>query len=72
MSSIQVTTHVNGDGILQLEIPELRDRDVEVTIVEKPVARSSKKEWSPGFFDRTSGCWQGEPLVREPQGEPQD
>lgn len=25
--------------------------------------------WSPGFFERTAGAWQGEPLVRPSQGE---
>ncbi|WP_157453399.1 hypothetical protein [Coleofasciculus chthonoplastes] len=25
--------------------------------------------WSPGFFERTAGKWQGEPLTREEQGE---
>ena len=72
MESIQRTTHIDDNGILHLHIPELRDRDVEVTIVDRPIARSSKKQWSPEFFDRTFGCWQGEPLVREFQGESQE
>ncbi|MFZ2449300.1 MAG: hypothetical protein WAW36_02125 [Methylovulum miyakonense] len=25
--------------------------------------------WSMGFFERTAGAWQGEPLERAPQGE---
>lgn len=25
--------------------------------------------WPIGFFEETAGCFQGEPLVREPQGE---
>jgi hypothetical protein len=25
--------------------------------------------WTPGFFDRTAGAWQGEPLERSDQGE---
>ena len=28
--------------------------------------------WSPGFFERTAGCFEGEPLVRYPQGEPEE
>jgi Protein of unknown function (DUF2281) len=30
---------------------------------------SAKRQWSPHFFERTAGAWQGEPLVREDQGE---
>ena len=25
--------------------------------------------WTPGFFERTAGLWQGEPLERGDQGE---
>ena len=25
--------------------------------------------WSPGFFERTAGKWEGEPLIRGEQGE---
>lgn len=25
--------------------------------------------WTPGFFERTAGAWQGEPLERGDQGE---
>jgi len=25
--------------------------------------------WSPGFFERTAGAWEGEPLTRGEQGE---
>jgi hypothetical protein len=25
--------------------------------------------WIPGFFERTAGAWQGEPLERDEQGE---
>ncbi|MEQ9357806.1 MAG: hypothetical protein RIG63_03525 [Coleofasciculus chthonoplastes F3-SA18-01] len=28
-----------------------------------------KLGWSPGFFERTAGKWQGEPWTREKQGE---
>ncbi len=45
----------------------------EVGIVEG-VAKKSPEElgWPPGFFERTAGAWQGEPLVREPQGKYED
>lgn len=25
------------------------------------------RQWSPHFFERTAGAWQGDPLVRPPQ-----
>ncbi|MEK8016922.1 MAG: hypothetical protein VSS75_008645 [Candidatus Parabeggiatoa sp.] len=25
--------------------------------------------WPPGFFERTAGAWEGEPLTRDEQGE---
>lgn len=27
--------------------------------------------WPPGLYERTAGAWQGEPLERAPQGEPE-
>ncbi len=30
---------------------------------------SQKKQWSPDFFERTCGRWQGQPLVRDIQPE---
>ncbi|MGJ3247459.1 MAG: hypothetical protein ACFE0I_15475 [Elainellaceae cyanobacterium] len=37
-----------------------------------PLPDSTAKDslgWSTRFFERTAGAWQGEPLVRPPQGE---
>lgn len=30
---------------------------------------AAKRQWSPHFFERTAGVWQGDPLVREEQGQ---
>lgn len=43
-------------------------------ILKKPNSPNSPKSdhylgWSPGFFERTAGAWQGEPLERGDQGE---
>jgi len=54
--------------------PELRHQRLEViiwplggaaTVQEHP----STHDWPEGFFERTAGAWQGEPLAREPQGD---
>ncbi len=36
-----------------------------------PLVTPESLGWSPGFFEKTSGCWVGE-LVREPQPEAQE
>ena len=33
------------------------------------VSSSLETGWPEGYFDRVVGNWQGEPLVRSPQGE---
>jgi len=35
------------------------------------VAREVAPSWPAGFFEDVLGGWQGEPLERTPQGEPQ-
>lgn len=70
MESIKLTTHVDNDGLLQIQLPsKMANQDLEVMVIYQAVDKSSKRSWSPGFFERTFGSWQGEPLVREPQGE---
>jgi hypothetical protein len=79
MRSIKVRSHVGADGMLHLNIPlDLADRDVEVMVIYQPLETESKTKtsqelgWTPGFFENTFGAWEGEPLVREPQGELQE
>lgn len=70
MESVKLKTHVGKDGLLQIQLPvEIADQDVEVLVIYQPVATTQKRTWSPGFFERTFGAWQGELLVREPQGD---
>ena len=72
---ILIHSHVGADGILQIKVPtEFKDTDLEVTVSIKtvnPVPKKTPEElgWTPGFFERTAGAWEGEPLVREEQGE---
>ncbi|GAB1538220.1 hypothetical protein NUACC21_08780 [Scytonema sp. NUACC21] len=79
MRSIKIRSHVGADGMLHLNIPlGLTDRDVEIMVIYQPLETESKTKtpqelgWAPGFFENTFGAWEGEPLVREPQGEPQE
>jgi len=37
--------------------------------IELSTNQPKKRQWSPHFFERTAGSWQGEPLIREEQGE---
>lgn len=59
-----------------IPVPEaLRHRKIELIIwpLEEEAAAPSEATdasgWPVGFFERTAGAWQGEPLEREPQGE---
>ncbi|MFB2892675.1 MAG: hypothetical protein U7127_10915 [Phormidium sp.] len=72
---ILVHSHVGSDGILQLQVPtEFKDTDLKVTITIQSATPPQKKTpeelgWTPGFFERTAGAWEGEPLKRGEQGE---
>ncbi len=39
---------------------------IKMMLIDKPVAKS---QWPDGFFERTAGSWEGEPLERGTQGE---
>lgn len=76
MQSVTVRSHIGADGILNLQIPvELKDVDVEVVVTMRPLeideieALAQSNGWPLGFFTQTMGKWEGEPLVREHQGE---
>jgi hypothetical protein len=76
MSTITIQSHIGADGMLKLQLPsEFIDTDIEVTVTIKPVTPPTKIKtpeelgWSPGFFERTAGMWEGEPLTRGEQGE---
>jgi hypothetical protein len=70
MHSIKLQTHVGHDGLLQFKLPVgISNQDLEVIVIYQPINQTSKRAWSPQFFERTFGAWQGEPLVREAQGE---
>ncbi len=78
MQNITLRSHVGSDGILHLDVPVgLTDADLEVTVTIQPVTPPKAKMpeelgYPAGFFERTAGCFQDEPLVRYPQGELQE
>ncbi|AFZ36395.1 hypothetical protein Sta7437_2875 [Stanieria cyanosphaera PCC 7437] len=74
MQSIKLNSHVGSDGILHLDVPvNIKNAELEVLITVKNINSTQenerKSEWSPEFFEKTAGAWEGEPLEREPQGE---
>ncbi len=70
MQSLILRTHVGKDGILKLKMPiGMRNKDLEVVLVVHPVEDVQPvAEWPANFFTKIIGGWEGEPLVREPQG----
>jgi len=48
--------------------------DLEVVVIIQPSTLAEKantpeaRGWPLGFFERTAGAWQGEPLTRGEQG----
>lgn len=52
-----------------------RRAEAEGLSVSRYLARLLQRElgpgWPEGYFDRVVGAWQGDPLARAPQGEPE-
>ena len=71
MQSITIHTRVGKDGILSLQTPVvgIADVEVEVVVVVNPVEEISPiSVWPANFFTEVVGGWEGDKLVREPQG----
>lgn len=69
---MQAIRQIIEDAPETVVIPEaLRHHKLEVIfrVIDEPLAERDETGWPIGFFERTSGAWQGEPLVREPQGD---
>ena len=76
MQIIKLRSHVGEDGIMHLQVPVGKtDVDLEVVVIIEqttPATQANTPEargWPPGFFERTAGAWQGEPLIRGEQVE---
>jgi hypothetical protein len=69
MHTLRLRQRTRADGVLHLDVPVgVADTDCEVVIVVQPRMRD-REGWLPGFFESLAQGWQGEPLVRPPQGE---
>ena len=69
MESVKIKARIGEDGVLSVRLPVI-NQDIEATIVYQSM--SKKRQWSPDFFAKTSGCWEGDRLMREPQPEYQE
>jgi hypothetical protein len=76
MQSLTLHSRTGKDGILKLEMPiGVPDTDFEVVLVVQPIKGKKQPKlkttngWPSNFFTEVIGGWQGEPLVREPQGD---
>lgn len=75
MTRIEIRSKAEADGVLKVTVPvgaAKANREVKITVesVEQTAAepRLSPEQWRQ-FIDEKAGCWEGEPLVRPPQGE---
>lgn len=66
MKTIRIRSHVDSDGLIQIQLPEHHDEEVEILLVYQPIQSSQKRQWSQEFLD-LFGAWEGAPLERERQ-----
>lgn len=67
VATLEDASHLVLDELL----PEFVSKRVRILIFvddEQHVVHE-ETEWSADFFEQVAGGWQGEPLVRAPQGE---
>jgi len=76
MQTVMLNSRTDHDGFLHLKVPvALPNADIKVILILQPILPVSANPtpaelgWSPGFFERTAGAWEGEPLSRGEQGE---
>ena len=77
MNSIKFRIQVDNEGRIQLRMPpqyvgQLLDLVVVFEPVEehdRSVSQNQPAGWPPGVYEATAGAWQGEPLVRESEGD---
>ncbi len=76
MNSIHIRALVNEEGRVEVQLPEqLHGKLLDLVVVYEPVPEGEQVEaaqptgWPAGLYEATAGAWQGEPLLREPQGE---
>ncbi len=61
---------VANDRRITLTIPAMFiHRKLEVLLIPLD---AEKRSWSPGFFEKTAGCFAGDEITRASQGQPED
>lgn len=71
MQTLTLHTRVGKDGILKIETPiGITNAELEVILVVNPRSTEVRplSVWPDSFFREIIGGWEGERLVREPQG----
>ncbi len=67
MKTMHFRQKTGANGALRLEVPVgIANAECEVVVIVEPGAGAA--DWLPGFWDRLSQGWQGEPLQRPEQG----
>ena len=72
MKAIEFQSHlIDGKILVPAECGLQEGRDVRVLILVEDATRTSRPAQSPkqSIWDQIEGSWQGDPLVREDQGE---
>ncbi|GAX46315.1 hypothetical protein NIES4075_73360 [Tolypothrix sp. NIES-4075] len=76
MYSIKLTKRVGEDGVLHLDIPVgITDKQVEIMVIYQPIETPKQQKtpeelgWPPGFFERTYGSCQDDPIVIDSEGD---
>ncbi len=64
LQKLEALAKVHGRS-LQAELKSILEAAVQNAVTKTP----EELGWSPGFFERTAGKWEGEPLTRGEQGE---
>ena len=64
LQKLEVLAKLHGRS-LQAELKSILEAAVQYAVTKTP----EELGWSPGFFERTAGKWEGEPLTRGEQGE---
>lgn len=70
--TVELFQQPDADGIARLHVPvSPADQRYRFIVLVEPEAEAlAKRQWSPGFFERTYGQWEGE-LNRDPQADPE-
>jgi|GEM_PF-902328 len=64
LQKLEMLAKLHGRS-LQAELKSILEAAVQNTVTKTP----EELGWSPSFFERTAGQWEGEPLTRGEQGE---